>query len=169
MYGDEASFEQSGTLCRHWAERGVGQEVKSFPTRKKARVIGAVVVGSEPKWHFSTVDRFNGTTFLRFLKRLVRHYNGRKIHLIVDNARYHKTKGIAKWLEGKTEKIEIHFLPPYSPEFNPVELVWKETKKKTTHNRYFPSFAALKERLFRRFNRFQGNPASLRNLLASFA
>ena len=169
MYGDEASFEQSGTLCRHWAERGVGHEVKSFPTRKKAKVIGAVVMGADPKWHFSWVDRFNGTTFLRFLKRLVRHYKGRKIHLIVDNARYHKTKEISTWLKDKTDKIEIHPLPPYSPEFNPVELVWKETKKKTTHNRYFPSLALLKQRLFRRFNRFQGNPASLRNLIASFA
>ncbi|MGC8907055.1 MAG: IS630 family transposase [Desulfomonilaceae bacterium] len=159
MYADEACFEQSGTLYRHWAERGVGQEVKSFPTRKKAKVIGAVVVGVRPKWHFKWADRFNGKTFLRFLKRLARHYTGRKIYLILDNA---------KWLEANPDKMELHFLPPYSPELNPVELVWKETKKKTTHNRYFPSLAALKERLFRRFNRFQGNPASLRNLIASF-
>lgn len=158
MYGDEASFEQSGTLCRHWAEKGVGHEVKSFPTRKKAKVIGAVVVGSKPKWHFSCVDWFNGETFWRFLKRLVRHYKGRKIYLIVDNARYHRTKEIHRWLKANTEKIEVHFLPPYSPEFNPVELVWKETKKRTTHNRYFPSLTVLKEKVFKRFNRFQGNP-----------
>ncbi len=169
MYGDEASFEQSGTNCRHWAEKGVGHEVKSFPTRKKAKVIGAVVLGSKPKWHFSSVDRFNGKTFWRFLKRRVRHYKGRKIHLIVDNARYHRTQEIHRWLKVNTNKIEVHFLPPYSPEFNPVELVWKETKKRTTHNRYFPSLTLLKEKLFRRLNRFQGNPASLRNLLASFA
>jgi len=169
IYQDEATFEQAGTVCQHWAEKGVGCEVKSFPTRKRAKVIGAVVVGAKPKWHFSFTERFNGKSFLRFLKRLVKHYQGTKIHMIVDNARFHKTKEIGKWLKKNTHKIELHFLPPYSPEFNATEYVWKETKKKTTHNRYFPTLDELKQRLFRRFNRFQGNPASLRNILASFA
>lgn len=156
-------------MFRHWAEKGVGCEVKSFPTRKRSKVMGAVVVGDNSKWHFSFTERFNGKNFQRFLNRLVNHYQATKIHLIVDNARFHKTKELNKWLNQNVDKIELHFLPPYSPELNATEFVWKETKRKTTHNRYFPNLDELKQQLFRRFNRFQGNPASLRNVLASFA
>jgi transposase len=63
----------------------------------------------------------------------------------------------------------LHYLPQYSPEFNAVEYVWKETRRRTTHNRFFPTLEVLKQKLFKRFNRFQGNPAALRNVLASFA
>lgn len=126
------------------------------------------MVDRNPKWHFASVERFNGKTFLSFLKRLANHYRGRKPHLVVDNARYHRSREIQKWLQSNINRIAVHFLPPYSPEFNPVELVWKETKKRTTHNRYFPSLTLLKQKLFRRFNRYQGNPASLRKIVASF-
>jgi hypothetical protein len=61
------------------------------------------------------------------------------------------------------------FFSPYSPKSNAVEYVWKETRRKTTHNRFFKTLSELKQRLFRRFNRFQGNPASLRSVLESFA
>jgi hypothetical protein len=98
MYQDEATFELAGTVLRHWAEKGVGCEVKSFPTRKRSKVMGAVVVGRNPKWHFSFTERFNGKNLRRFLKRLVNHYQGTKIHMIVDNACFHKTKELSKWL-----------------------------------------------------------------------
>lgn len=168
MYEDEAVFRQSGSIYRHWAKRGTGSEVKSFPSRKSVKVMGAVTVGTDPKWHFRFTASFNGQSFLVLLKQLVRHYRGRRIHLVVDNAAYHKAPEVMQWIETNSTKIELHFLPTYSPEFNAVEYVWKETRRKTTHNRLFPTVDHLKEKLFRRFNRFQGNPASLRSALASF-
>jgi transposase len=56
---------------------------------------------------------------------------------------------------------ELHFLATYSPKLHAAEYVWEETRRKTAHNRFFPTVDRLKEKLFRRFNRFQGNPASL--------
>lgn len=66
-------------------------------------------------------------------------------------------------------RIELHFLPTYSLELNAAEYVWKETGRITTHRRFFPTVDHLKEKPFRRFNRFQGNPASLRNAQPSFS
>lgn len=169
MYQDEASFKQSGSIYRHWALRGIGCQVKTPATRKTLKVMGAVTVGETPKFHFRFVNWFNAESFLLFLRQLVSRYKNRKIHLIVDNASYHKVPKVREWLEENTERIELHYLPPYSPEFNATEHVWKETRRKSTHNRFFEKVKEFKERLFRRFNRFQGNPASLRNVLASFA
>jgi transposase len=169
MYQDEVSFKQAGSIFRHWALKGIGCVVKSPPTRKSLKVMGAVTVGDQPKFHFRFVDWFNTTSFLAFLNQLLSRYRGRKIHLILDNAKYHKGPEVREWLEGKEDRIELHYLPPYSPQLNATEYVWKETRRKTTHNRFFKTLSEFKERLFRRFNRFQGNPASLRSVLASFA
>lgn len=56
------------------------------------------------------------------------HANGKKIILIVDNASIHKSKKIKKFLE-KHKDVKIYYLPPYSPEYNPVEIVWRLLKK----------------------------------------
>lgn len=169
MYQDEVSFKQAGSIFRHWALKGIGCVVKSPPTRKSLKVMGAVTVGNDPKFHFRFVPWFNTTTFLTFLDQLLSRHKDKKIHLILDNAKYHKGPEVRKWLEGKENRIELHYLPPYSPEFNATEYVWKETRRKTTHNRFFNTLSEFKGKLFRRFNRFQGNPASLRSVLASFA
>jgi putative transposase len=169
MYQDEVSFKQSGSIYRHWILKGIGSEVKTPPKRDSLKVTGAVTVGNNPKFHFRFVNWFNTDNFLTFLNQLISRYPDRKIHLILDNAKYHKGPKVKEWLKGKEDRIELHYLPPYSPKFNAVEYIWKETRRKTTHNRFFKTLSKLKERLFRRFNRFQGNPASLRSVLASFA
>lgn len=169
MYQDEVSCKQAGSIFRHWALKGIGCVVKSPPTRKSLKVMGAVTIGNDPKFHFRFVPWFNTTTFLTFLDQLLSRHKGKKIHLILDNAKYHKGPEVRRWLKGKENRIELHYLPPYSPEFNATEYVWKETRRKTTHNRFFNTLSEFKGRLFRRFNRFQGNPASLRSVLASFA
>lgn len=168
MYEDEVLFRQSGSISRHWTRRGLGSQVKSFPGRTSIKAIGAVPIDKQPKFHFRFVDRFNSTTYLKFLTQRVRQYKGRRIHLIADNTRWHKSRVVMKWAETNPDKIELHFLLKYSPNFHAVEWAWKETRRWATHNRFFPTAAILKQKLFRRFSRYQGNPASLRSLVAPF-
>ena len=127
--------------------------------------MGTVRISTDPKWHSRFVTWFNGDSFVDFLKQLVRYYDGTKGHLITDNVAYHKAPKVREWLKGKEDLIELHFLPPNAPKLNVVEYVWKKTKKTITHNRYFPCFQELKQALARRFNRYQGNPASLRSVI----
>jgi transposase len=169
MYEDEAVFCQSGSIYRHWARRGIGSEVKSLPSRKSVKVTRTVAVGTDPKWHFRFTTVFNSDSFLLLLRQLVRQYRGRRIYLVVDSAKYHKTPEVMDWVEENSAKIELHYLPTYSPELNAAEYVWKKTRRKSSYNRFFPTVEHLRQNLFRRFKRFQGNPAWLRNVLASFA
>jgi transposase len=169
MYEDEASFQQSGSLTHTWCVVGRGCEVMSFPTRKSIKTFGAIRIDEDPQWHFRfEKDKFNSDSFIGLLNQLIRQYPDRKIHLITDNARYHKGPKVRKWLEGKANRIEFHFLPEYSPKLNATEYLWRKAKRLTTHNRYFKTAKELAGELFRRFNRFQGNPASLRNTIAGF-
>jgi len=65
------------------------------------------------------------------------------MHVILDNSRYHHALLLQPWLESHSEEIQLDFLPPYSPELNPIERVWKLTRRLCTHNRYFPSIDDL--------------------------
>lgn len=168
MYEDEAVFQQQGTVTKTWATRGLGTRVLNYPTRTSKKVIGAISAEFNPSYHFKFVDNFNTETFQAFLRQVMRHNQGRKVFMIVDNARYHHTKRLTEWLSTVKDQIELHYLPPYSPEFNGQERVWKMTRKMATHNRYFPTIESLHRTLFKRFNRFQGNPKSLRNIMAQF-
>lgn len=140
---------------------------------KSEKAFGAVNVTNpdKPKFHFAFATVFNTVTFLMFLKQLLRAYPAQVIHLVLDNVRYHWAKLVQEWLEsdGVKGRIKLHFLPSYSPDFNAVEDVWRVSKRRSTHNKHFPTKPDLRRALFRCFNRFQGNPASLRSTVRRFA
>lgn len=167
MFEDEVIFQVSGSTMRTWAPKGVGSPVDSLPGRSSVKVLGAVTAEANPRFHFRFAPVFNQDTFGAFLQQIIRQYSGTKVHLILDNVRYHHAKHIKGWLEAEKDRIELHFLPAYSPQFNPIEKVWKATKKASIHNRYFENLDELKQTLFRRFKRFQGNPRSLSGIMRS--
>lgn len=136
------------------------------PTRKSIAVFGAVrtqdgrlVAGRDKK--------FNAITFLTFLERLLRHRRkGRTMVVVLDNARYHHARLIRPWLHKKRQVLRLLFLPPYSPELNPVERVWKLTRRLSTHNRYFPALEDLVESVFTQFELWSKPNETLRRLCA---
>lgn len=146
---------------------GEGAEVQSKPCRRSCKVYGAVSVDSlKPKVHFRfEPDKFNAYNFITFLEQVTRYWGLRKrrVHMILDGAAYHKKAQL--WATNHSDLIELHFLPPYSPNLNAAEQLWRRTKRDATHNRYFPTLKCLRRALFRRFNRFQGNPATVRGLV----
>ncbi len=103
--------------------------------RKTAHVFGAVSLeDADFTYRFAPV--FNGHTFHQFLLQLTSKYGPRKLFLVIDNGPCHWLDDVGKaWLAANSHKLELHRLPGYSPEFNPVEGVWKATRKVTTHNR----------------------------------
>ena len=63
--------------------------------------------------------------------------------LILDNARYHHARLLRPFLRSRRARVRLAFLPPYSPDLNPIERVWKLTRKLATHNEYFPKLEKL--------------------------
>jgi len=86
--------------------------------------------------------KLNSKQFLKFLKKLYSKYP--KLFLIVDNAKWHKTKMITNYC--KQNNILIEFLPPYSPNLNPIEQWWKKLKH-TTANRLFHTEQQLRRHI----------------------
>jgi hypothetical protein len=63
--------------------------------------------------------------------------------LIHDGARYHTSASTQAFLVAHSDRITEHSLPSYSPDYNPIEYLWKKTKQQATHNQYFKAFLAL--------------------------
>jgi transposase len=126
--------------------------------RKTAHVFGAVSLEAEWLWQFSPV--FNGHTFHLFLLHLIEHFPGRKVFLVIDNGPCHWLDDPGKaWLATQGDRIELHRLPPYSPEFNPVEGCWKATRREATHNRYYANTVERDAALAETFSGFQTEKA----------
>jgi transposase len=117
---------------------------------------------------------FNAITFQKFIEKILTeatvgiNNNGRKkkILLVLDNARYHHAKIIQPWLKEMKDVIELFFLPPYSPDLNAIEMLWKKTRRAVTHNRFFESLDDLKYDLKMYWNQFATVNEELKTLTA---
>ncbi len=136
------------------------------PTRKKQGVFGAVQAHSG-RLLTQFEDTFNAITFQSFLEYVVRHRTpGKLMVLVLDNARWHHAKLIQPWLFKHRHLIQLDFLPPYSPELNTIERVWKLTRRLCTHNSYFPLFSDLTEAVSQQFIVWMKPNKALRRLCA---
>lgn len=95
-------------------------------------------------------------TFQEYLELLLNHKKDRlEMHIILDNSKYHHAKLLQPWLEKHSDEIKLDFLPPYSPDLNPIERVWKLTRRLCTHNRYFESIEILIDSVTKQFKLWQ--------------
>jgi len=106
------------------------------PTRKSVAVFGAVNLRSG-KLVTMFASPFNSESFASFLQLLARHSDRRRRNVVIlDNASYHRSPRTPP-------SLQLDPLPPYSPELNPIERVWKLLRRLRVHNQYFDTLERL--------------------------
>jgi len=89
-------------------------------------------------------DGFDSDTFIYYLKWLLKVFKTqKKIVIVLDNASPHKSHKTKEFVAKNKKRLELLYLPPYSPDLNPIERVWKNLRYYVTHNVYFETFEAL--------------------------
>jgi len=112
-------------------------------------------------------ERFIAETTFDFLRLLRdRDYDGTRKAIIIDNARYHHVTLFKDWLREVEEDLVLLFLPPYSPELNPIERLWKLARRSCTHNRLFADLSELAGRLDRQFQDWANGSEAVKRLCA---
>src|SRR5215469_5403912 len=137
---DEVHFQQQGSRCRMWVPPETKDPVVyHHPTRKSVGYFAAVRLRDGLFLFRRETGRFNGESFWEFLKvfKEASAVGGRRVLAISDNAQYHRSKLHLNWRLEQAPEFGLDFLPPYSPELNPIERVWKLTRRLCLHNRYF--------------------------------
>ena len=142
FFGDEASFALWGSLSYTWGRRGRQPQIPTTGLRKGYKVFGAIEFFSGRLIYQGTEQRFQSDSYQSFLRYLLSQVSGRVI-LIQDGARYHTSKATREFLQQHKERLTVYQLPSYSPDYNPIEYLWKKVKTHATHNRYFAEFVLL--------------------------
>ena len=177
VFQDEAHFQAQTTITRVWAEKGSEPKVMSKPGKDKIAYSGFIIpetgelVVTKPEW-------FNYESVIQSLRDFCQVKpcpEGKKYCIISDNASWHRKAIRLIWTEqweeyaDIREKMDYLPLPPtYSPDLNPIEQVWRITRRKKTHNRYFNKLPKLIDLLDDYFAGFFAPNESLRSL-CSFA
>lgn len=113
------------------------------PTRRSVALFGAVNVRNGRLISMIT-SQFDADSFEAFLGLLLRHRSrSRRMVAVLDNAPYHRAESLQPYLEKHRAHLQLAYLPPYSPELNPIERVWKLLRKLRTHNEYFDKLEHL--------------------------
>lgn len=125
-FEDEVGMRSDHQAGKSYAPKGATPVIKKTGQRFSLNMVSAI--SNKGHVEFMILDgTFNGTVFISFLAQLIK-YKQYKIFLVVDGHSAHKTKLVNAWLEEYKNKIELFFLPPYSPELNPQEYVNQDLK-----------------------------------------
>ena len=114
LWLDEMGVRSDAAAGRSWAPVGRTPVVKRTGKRFRVNMISAISNQGLLRFRLFT-GSFTGAVFIDFLRRLLRDCRGRKVHLIVDGHPVHRAKLVSAWVGRHAERIELHFLPGYSP------------------------------------------------------
>jgi len=126
-YADESSLRSDYHSGTTWAPKGQTPVVKSTGARFKINMLSAI--SPRGSLRFMVFEgSLNADVFCEFLKRLL-YKAERPVYVIVDNHSVHRSYKVREFVEATGGRLKLFFLPPYSPELNPDELVWASLKR----------------------------------------
>jgi transposase len=146
LWLDEMGVRSDAATGRSWAPVGQTPVIKRTGKRFRVNMISAISNAGMLRFRLF-VGSFTGPVFIDFLGRLLRDMGGRKVHLIVDGHPVHRAKLVSAWVGRHAEQIQLHFLPGYSPELNPVELLNHDVKANAAGRRRARSANELRGQL----------------------
>ena len=167
LFSDEASFAQWGSLGYTWAPIGQQPLIKTCGKRKGYKVFGLIDYLSGQLFYQGQTERFTAESYCGFLASVLAATRG-PIVLIQDGARYHTAAKTQAFIAEHGQRLTVYQLPSYSPDYNPIEHLWRNVKRAKTHNRYFPTFESLIEAVEEGLTQFQACPSSVKQLIGAY-
>ncbi len=129
-------MSNTASVSYKWSEKGKQPKIQQKQRKRERRTLFGCVEPSTGKVITTVEDKGNTKTFFKFLVKVSRQYSNQKVVMVVDNVRYHHAKRLKPVLEKYKDRLELVYLPAYSPDLNPIERIWWYMRKKISHNRY---------------------------------
>jgi len=165
FFEDEAGVRATAHAGTTWAPAGKTPVVPTTGARFGFNMLSAI----SPRGHmrFMVIEgRVTARQFIDFLKRLI-YGATRPIFLIVDGHPTHRAAAVRRYVASLGGKLRIFFLPPYSPELNPEELVWNDVKNHGLSRMVIYGPQELKSKAIGHLRSLQRNPAKIRSFFCS--
>jgi len=153
---DEAGVRSDDPPGRTWGKRGETPIVATSGQRQKVNAISAVTARGE-FWYAVYGGIFNAQRFIGFLRDFMYGRRG-PVLLVVDGHPSHRAKSVANYVQSLDGRLELHFLPPYAPDLNADEFVWKHIKRDGLSKRPLRRGESLRERIVHDLQRLAIRP-----------
>ena len=134
---DEAGVMRGASPGYGWRQAKSRDEVRTGFSTKTVRLFGAL---GRDRIHVKAVERTNSETFVEFLKELRQEYG--RLVILLDNASYHRYRAVNEFVKSTCGEIKLAYLPPYTPQLNPIEIQWRVLKEMLA-GKYFESTGDL--------------------------
>jgi hypothetical protein len=153
FFGDSVHPTQASKLSYGWIFKGEDHVLPTTGQKTRLNITGALNLETGHIFH-KNYDRISGESFINFLKDLQKAYqNAPKIHVIVDRGPCHRSKEVKAYLRGEDVRIKLHYLPPYSPNLNPIERLWKIMHEYVSNNRHYAKAKEFVDAVHNFFNK----------------
>jgi len=150
-------------LAYGWIKKGEEKFVKANTGRERININGVYNI-EEHKVIVREDETINSQSTLSLIQQIMVLQASGMIYLIADNAKYYRAKIVREFLE-QNPRVKILFLPPYSPNLNLIERLWKFVKKKVTYNEYYEKFSVFKEKIMGTLNNMDIYQKELESLM----
>ncbi len=160
MFQDEARFGRISDVRRCWCPKPLRPMVQALVTQEYTYAY-AVVSPADGAMDSLVIPYVNGDCMQLFYDEIAARYPDERLIMILDGAGWHKSKQIQL-----PSNLRVAFLPPYSPELNPVEHLWDDLREKFFHNRVFDSIDALEIHLADALLAYENNPSRVKSITA---
>ena len=162
FFGDAAHMRSDHHAGRTWGKKGETPVVLSTGARYSMSLISAITSRGHMRFMIKEKGGVNSDVFIEFLKRLMVGSKN-KIFLIVDNGPAHVSKQTKAFVAKLGGRLRLFYLPPYSPDRNPDELVWKHLKADTVGRTTITSFNDFKNKVKSSMISLQRSPEKIRS------
>lgn len=144
LFEDECMIRDYQAIQRTWFEKGKQRIITTTGKHRGVKLLGTLDYETgKIIWHED--ENYTAETFLGFLKKVIAEYPTGKIVIVLDNARIHHAKLLRPFLDEMKDRLELVFLPPYSPQLNIVEGLWKWLKSDIINNVFYNSIAEIRK------------------------
>ena len=138
-FADSVHPQHQVKLSYGWMLRGERKAISTNAKHYRLNIMGGICLSGH-RVIYQQADKINADTIANFLVGLRKSNPGKHlVHLILDNAGYNRDKRVQEFADSLG--IKLHYLPPYSPNLNPIERLWKIMHEQTTYNKYYEKFA----------------------------
>jgi transposase len=146
LFMDAMHPTQATKVTCGWIRTGHDKSIETTGSRTRLNIIGAINLNHISSAIVKRYEKVNSEFINLFLEELrLRHDPSTCLHLVLDGAAYHRSNIVKD--KAKELNIKLHYLPPYSPNLNPIERLWKVMNEHVRNNKYFSTAQEFREQI----------------------
>jgi transposase len=150
-----------------WIKKGLDYALPANSGRQRINLNGAVCIQDPQRIFVVEADMISYESNIALFEKMIKARKGKRLIVYADNAKYNHAVKLKEWVAAHSDRIELRHLPPYSPNLNPIERLWKFMKKEVIHSNYYEKFDEFRKGVLAFFDNIENYAEQLKTLITA--